>query len=110
MKHRNDLYGTTTIWQAISRCPMWAVSIVCVCIGLALFKPQMNRRAQLDADLAALKAEKEEAKKTWQAARARLDWLKSDPAYLETWARDRLDLAREGETVFQFSPTKQVGG
>jgi cell division protein FtsB len=39
-----------------------------------------------------------------------LDWLKSDPAYLETWARDRLDLAREGETVFQFSPTKQVGG
>ena len=94
MKHRNDLYGTTTIWQAISRCLMWAVSIVCVCIGLALFKPQMNRRAQLDADLAALKAEKEEAKKTWQAARA----------------RDRLDLAREGETVFQFSTTKQVGG
>jgi len=106
LKHRNDFYPTTTIWQAISRCLLWAVSIVCVCIGLALFKPQMNRRAKMDAELAAMRQEKDEARLAWQSARARLDWLKSDPAYLEMFARDRLDLAREGETVFQFSPAK----
>ena len=28
--------------------------------------------------------------------------LKTDPAYLETIARDRLDLMKEGETVFRI--------
>ncbi len=97
---------TTTIWQAVSRCLLWAVSIVCVCIGLALFKPQMNRRDKLDRDLAGLRAEKDRARAAWESARKKLDWLKSDPAYLEVYARDHLDLAREGETVFQFVPAK----
>ena len=34
--------------------------------------------------------------------KSRLEWLKNEPAYLEIQARDRLDIARENETVFQF--------
>ena len=30
--------------------------------------------------------------------------LKTDPGYLETLARDRLDLMREGETIFRLEP------
>jgi cell division protein FtsB len=30
--------------------------------------------------------------------------LKTDPAYLEIMARDRLDLMKEGETVFRLEP------
>lgn len=101
---RSDPDATTTIWQAISRCLMWAVSIVCVCICLALFKPQMNRRAKLDAEIAELRAQRERAKDEEQTLRKRLAWIKSDPAYLEVYVRDFLDLAREGETVFYFQP------
>ncbi|MFN0125610.1 MAG: FtsB family cell division protein [Verrucomicrobiales bacterium] len=101
---RPDPDATTTIWQAISRCLMWAVSIVCVCICLALFKPQMSRRAKLDAEIAELRAQRERAKDEEQAMRKRLAWIKSDPAYLEVYVRDFLDLAREGETVFYFQP------
>lgn len=105
--HRSDPHApTTTIWQAVSRCLLWAVSMVCVCIGLALFKPQMNRRAQMDADLAALRAKKEQARVDYEGVRARLNAIKSDPFYLEIFARDRLDLAREGEVVFQFNTAK----
>jgi cell division protein FtsB len=35
--------------------------------------------------------------------------LKTDPTYLETMARDRLDLMKEGETIFrleQLPPSK----
>jgi len=30
--------------------------------------------------------------------------LKTDPTYLETLARDRLDLMKEGETIFRVDP------
>jgi cell division protein FtsB len=30
--------------------------------------------------------------------------LKTDPTYLETIARDRLDLMEEGETIFRLEP------
>ena len=31
-----------------------------------------------------------------------MNLLKTDPGYLETIARDRLDLMKEGETVFRI--------
>jgi hypothetical protein len=101
---RGDPPSTTTVWQAISRCLMWAVTIVCVCIGLALFRPQMNRRAKLDAEIALLRAQKDAARANLAMAQQRFDWLKGDPGYLEAYARDMLDLGREGETIFRFQP------
>jgi cell division protein FtsB len=98
----SDHPEVTTIWKAVSRCLWWAISIVLVCIGLALFKPQMNRRAKLDAQIASLRAEKSVAKAAHDALKSRLEWLKNEPAFLEIQARDRLDLARENETIFQF--------
>ncbi len=35
-----------------------------------------------------------------------ISWLKTDPTYLETIARDRLDLMKEGETIFRLEPSK----
>ena len=92
----------TTVWRAVSRFLWWAVIILALCVGLALFKPQMNRQAKLDARLDALKAERGALRAQQQALRARLDWVKHDPAYLENFIRDRLDLARDGETVIRF--------
>jgi cell division protein FtsB len=102
--HSPDGHSTTTIWQAISRCLMWAVTIVCVCIGLALFRPQMSRRAKLDAEIADLRQQKEAARLAVEAVQKEFDWLKSEPGYLEAYARDMLDLGREGETIFRFQP------
>ena len=92
----------TTIWKAVSRCLWWAISIVLVCIGLALFKPQMNRRAKLDLQIASLRAEKAALKSVHDTTKSKLEWLKNEPGFLEIQVRDRLDLARENETVFQF--------
>lgn len=77
-----------------------------VLIGLALlgvvllsFLPELEvqrrqnaRREELAAEL---RREQEElAKRTRQG-----DLLQNDPAYLESVARDRLDLMKEGETI-----------
>jgi len=98
----HDPPTTTTIWQAISRCLMWAVSIVCVCICLALFKPQMNRRAVLDAHIAALRTEKDALRDREAGLRRRAQWIRDEPGFFEVQARDWLDVAREGETIFHF--------
>jgi len=34
--------------------------------------------------------------------------LKTDPVYLETIARDRLDLMKEGETIFRLEPPAAI--
>ncbi len=99
---------TTTLWKAVSRCLAWAVTLVVVCIALALFKPQLNRRAQLDARIEALKAERAQARLTYESIKSKLEWLKNDREYLEVHVRDRLDVAREGEWVFQFSDAKDT--
>lgn len=101
MRHP-DNQETTTVWQAVSRCLLWAVTIVCVCICLALFKPQMNRRAQLDAEIAEWRQKKDEARAVLAESERRRKWVETDPAYLEVYLRDVLDLAKEGETVFHF--------
>jgi cell division protein FtsB len=36
--------------------------------------------------------------------------LKTDPAYLETIARDRLDLMKEGETIFRVESAAAQAG
>ena len=35
--------------------------------------------------------------------------LKTDPTYLETMARDRLDLMKEGETIFRLEQSHRDG-
>lgn len=97
---------TTTLWKAVSRCLAWAVTLVLVCVALALFKPQLNRQAKLDAEIETLKAERAAARAEYDALKNKLEWLKHDADYLEVYVRDRLDYAREGEWVFQFVDSK----
>jgi cell division protein FtsB len=92
----------TTIWRAISRCLWWAVSIVLVCIGLTLFKPQIDRREKLDRRISELRAQRAAARAAHDSLRDKLGWVKTDPEFIEAIARDRLDLARENEMIFQF--------
>ena len=57
-------------------------------------------------DLRALVAEAKETKKTLATQRSnllqRIDWLKTEPEYLEIAAQDKLLRGREGEKVIRF--------
>jgi len=59
---------------------------------------QLAMRAKLDQ----LKVERDSLKGERDRLQRRADWLKSDNAYLETAARDRLHLQKEGEYIFRF--------
>jgi cell division protein FtsB len=97
----------TTVWRAVTKLLGWLVALVLVCIGLAYFKPQLDRQGRMESELASLRAEKSRLAEENHKLKSRLEWLKQDPEFLEVLARDRLDLARKGETVFRFAPDER---
>jgi cell division protein FtsB len=59
-------------------------------------------RAEIDA----IQAQVNEQKKLLGRQTREVNLLKTDSTYLETIARDRLDLMKEGETIFRLEPAK----
>jgi cell division protein FtsB len=73
-----------------------------------IFLPQWRRTEELTARLEEEKA-KLAAEELQRDKRLReVDLLENDPAYVETIARDKIDVMREGEVVIRLDPA--VGG
>lgn len=90
------------IWQRLSRV-LFAVFLLVLMAGvLSMFWPQIDRHRELDAQLTRLTVERDEALAKRDLLASRLEWLRTDAQYLETIARDRLDLYRDGETVIRI--------
>ena len=75
---------------------------------MSLFLPQHKRLAQSRHELDQLEAQVAEQKTLLARQTREVSLLKTDPTYLETIARDRLDLMKEGETIFRLEPKGEV--
>jgi cell division protein FtsB len=64
----------------------------------------MQSRAEIDD----LQAHVNEQKSLLARQTREVNLLKTDVTYLETIARDRLDLMKEGETIFRLEPARAV--
>src|SRR5207245_11584834 len=90
-----------TVWQ---RCNLvllvlclLAVWLVIVSMFVPTYKKLKIGRAEIDK----LQAQRDEQQVLLSKQTREVNLLKTDPAYLETIARDRLDLMKEGETIFR---------
>ena len=81
------------------------VVVVFVGIGLA-FVPVIKNHSQLRAQLRKLQLEIANLEDTLKREETKLKLLKTDPEYVETIARDKLDVMREGETIFRLDIEK----
>ncbi len=66
--------------------------------------PQYKKLTQSRDDIDTLQAQVTEQKMLLARQTREVNLLKTDPTYLETIARDRLDLMKEGETIFRLEP------
>ena len=74
------------------------------------FNPEnAKRRAQL-AILDQLKLDVEQARQDLARNTREEEMLKHDREYLETISRDRLDLMKEGETIYRLDPPRVEKG
>lgn len=91
-----------TIWQQLNRVLKALLLLAFVLAGVSIFVPQNRKLSQSRSEIDALRAQVNEQKSLLARQTREVNLLKTDATYLETIARDRLDLMKEGELIFRL--------
>src|SRR5205085_2608229 len=100
----HDHNYTTVISHRSGETEDTSIADIAVATNAGQIKTGSLSRAEIDA----LQAQVNEQKTILGRQTREVNLLKTDPTYLETIARDRLDLMKEGETIFRLEPVKAV--
>jgi len=95
-----------SFWNALNRVLLTFVVAGGIAGIVLWFYPEVARRDQMARNLL---EEKEEliAQQSLRKQREREVYLlENDKEYIETIARDKLDMMKQGETIFRLDPTK----
>ncbi len=97
------------VWQRLNRI-IFVLLFLALWLGItSLFFPPYKKMVAARSEIDALQAQVNAQKAVLARATREVALLKTDPTYLETIARDRLDLMKEGETIFRLEPVRAAG-
>ena len=91
-----------SVWQQLNRVLRVLLCLAFILVVVSLFVPQQKRLALSRAEIDNLQTQVTEQKTLLARQTREVGLLKTDASYLETIARDRLDLMKEGETIFRL--------
>ena len=91
-----------TIWQRLNRILKVLLVLAAWLVIVSLFAPPYKRLTQGHREIDNLQAQVNEQKTLLTRQTRDVNLLKNDATYLETIARDRLDLMKDGETIFRL--------
>lgn len=92
------------IWQKMSRFMEVVIYILVILVVAKLFSPELKRAEALEAEKQRLEIIRNEKSQQVAKLRRENENLANDPRYLETVARDRLNLQKKGEYIVQIVP------
>ena len=95
-----------TVWQRLNRILCVLLFIALWLVIISLFAPPYKKLRQGEAEIDNLQAQADEQKALLARQMRQVTLLQTDVTYLETIARDRLDLMKEGETIFRLEPSQ----
>ena len=90
-----------TVWQRWNRVLLLLLLLAVWLVIVSMFVPPYKKLKIGHAEIDKLQAQRDEQQVLLSRQTREVNLLKTDPAYLETIARDRLDLMKEGETIFR---------
>ena len=90
-----------TVWQRWNRVLRTLLFLAVWLVIVSLFVPPYKKLKIGQNDIEKLQQQRDEQQASLSKQTREVSLLKTDPVYLETIARDRLDLMKEGETVFR---------
>jgi cell division protein FtsB len=93
-----------TVWQRLNSVLRVLLAVAAVLVIVSLFLPPYKKRTQSQAEIEKLQSQVNDQKILLARQTREVNLLKTDPTYLETMARDRLDMMKEGETIFRLEP------
>ncbi len=92
----------TDFWQGINRLMAYLIVAAFLAWIVFAFRPESQRIAEMRQTWEALKQEVAAEELLLRKQQREDAWLKSDPEYVETLARDRLELMKDGETIYRL--------
>ena len=96
--------GGGNIWATLVTVTQ-GLTVFVVLAGLALFfLPVIQQTQDYQKEQAQLRAQIQTAQDEQQEIRIETEHMKTDPAYVEHIARDRLQMGRPGEEIVHFTP------
>ena len=95
-----------TVWQRLNRVLRVLLFVAAWLVIISLFVPPYKKMSQSRAEIDNLQAQVNEQKTMLARQTREVNLLKTDATYLETIARDRLDLMKDGETIFRLEPAR----
>jgi cell division protein FtsB len=96
-----------TVWQQLNRI-LLVLLVIAIWLGIiTLFVPPYKRLTKSRSEIDQLQAQVNEQKNLLARQTRQVALLRTDPTYLETIARDRLDLMKKGETIFRLESPKK---
>ena len=97
-----------TVWQRLNRILLVLLIIAIWLVIVSLFVPPYKKLMQSRTEIDNLQQQVSEQQTLLAKQTREVTLLKTDLTYLETIARDRLDLMKEGETVFRLEPAQSA--
>jgi len=93
-----------TVWQRLNSILRVLLVVAVVLVIVSLFLPPYKKLTQSRGEIENLQSQVNDQKMLLARQTREVNLLRTDPTYLETMARDRLDLMKEGETIFRIEP------
>ena len=95
-----------TVWQRLNRILLVLLIIAIWLAIVSLFVPPYKKLMQSRTEIDNLQQQVNEQQTLLAQQTRQVDLLKTDVSYLETIARDRLDVMKEGETIFRLETAR----
>jgi len=95
-----------TLWQRLNRILLVLLIIAIWLVIVSLFVPPYKKLMQSRTEIDNLQQQVGEQQTLLARQTREVSLLKTDVSYLETIARDRLDLMKEGETIFRLETAR----
>jgi len=92
----------SNVWKRLSRVMEVVIYLLLALAVFKLFGPELERQEELEAEIDRLSRIRDDKHEKVVRLRQEHRLLKTDKEYLETVARDRLNLQREGEYVIRI--------
>ena len=93
-----------TVWQRLNSVLRFLLAVAVVLVIVSLFLPPYKKLGQGRTEIENLQSQVNDQKLLLARQTREVNLLKTDPTYLETMARDKLDLMKDGETIFRIEP------
>ena len=99
---RDEAGPRSGIVGALNRALRVLVVLAALAISGLFFVPEIQRHREERAEIRRLESEIQLQELVLAERTRELQLLRTDPAYVEVLARDKLDLMKEGETIFRI--------